>query len=226
MGQYRGSTPIFRLPLIVIYQLPGANAIAIADQVYKMMQELNKTFPKGLEYKINYDSTLFVRESIHEVTKTLYEAVILVILVVFIFLQNWRATLIPLLTVPVSLIGTFILFPILGFSVNVLTLFGLVLAIGIVVDDAIVVVEAVEHNMAHRHMSPKEATLRLCERCPGHWSPSHWSSWPFFSRWPSSGDQRSHVSAICADHRRLCRLLCLQRPHSQSRPQRLAPQAR
>ena len=153
--------------LIVIYQLPGANAIAIADQVVKTMQELNKTFPKGLAYQITYDSTLFVRESIHEVTKTLYEAVILVILVVFIFLQNWRATLIPLLTVPVSLIGTFMFFPLLGFSVNVLTLFGLVLAIGIVVDDAIVVVEAVEHNMAHRDMSPKEATLAAMREVSG-----------------------------------------------------------
>jgi hydrophobe/amphiphile efflux-1 (HAE1) family protein len=153
--------------LIVIYQLPGANAIDIVDQVTKTMQELNKTFPKGLEYQITYDSSLFVRESIHEVTKTLYEAVILVIAVVFIFLQNWRATLIPLLTVPVSLIGTFIFFPMLGFSVNVLTLFGLVLAIGIVVDDAIVVVEAVEHNMAHRHMSPKEATLAAMREVSG-----------------------------------------------------------
>ena len=108
-----------------------------------------------------------MRESIHEVTKTLYEAVILVILVVFIFLQNWRATLIPLLTVPVSLIGTFIFFPLLGFSVNVLTLFGLVLAIGIVVDDAIVVVEAVEHNMAHKGLGPKEATLEAMREVSG-----------------------------------------------------------
>jgi hydrophobe/amphiphile efflux-1 (HAE1) family protein len=153
--------------LMVIYQLPGANAIAIADQVVKTMQELSKTFPKGLAYQITYDSTLFVRESIHEVTKTLYEAVILVILVVFIFLQNWRATLIPLLTVPVSLVGTFIFFPVLGFSVNVLTLFGLVLAIGIVVDDAIVVVEAVEHNMAHRGLGPKEATLEAMREVSG-----------------------------------------------------------
>ena len=140
-----------------------------------------------------------MRESIHEVTKTLYEAVILVILVVFIFLQNWRATLIPLLTVPVSLIGTFIFFPMLGFSVNVLTLFGLVLAIGIVVDDAIVVVEAVEHNMAHRHMGPKEATLaamrevsgRSGRHCPG----AHGGLCPSGLH---LGDQRAHVSAICA----------------------------
>jgi hydrophobe/amphiphile efflux-1 (HAE1) family protein len=152
---------------MVIYQLPGANAIAIADQVVKTMQELSKTFPQGLAYQITYDSTLFVRESIHEVTKTLYEAVILVILVVFIFLQNWRATLIPLLAVPVSLVGTFIFFPVLGFSVNVLTLFGLVLAIGIVVDDAIVVVEAVEHNMAHRGLGPKEATLEAMREVSG-----------------------------------------------------------
>ena len=153
--------------VMVLYQLPGANAIAIADQVVKTMQEVSKTFPQGLTYQITYDSTLFVRESIHEVTKTLFEAVILVILVVFIFLQNWRATLIPLLTVPVSLLGTFIFFPMLGFSVNVLTLFGLVLAIGIVVDDAIVVVEAVEHNMVHRHLPPKEATLEAMREVSG-----------------------------------------------------------
>ena len=160
--------------LIIIYQLPGANAIAIADQVVKTMQELHKTFPQGLAYQITYDSTLFVRESIHEVTKTLYEAVILVILVVFIFLQNWRATLIPLLTVPVSLVGTFIFFPMLGFSVNVLTLFGLVLAIGIVVDDAIVVVEAVEHNMAHKGLGPREATLEAMRECPAPWWGLRW----------------------------------------------------
>jgi hydrophobic/amphiphilic exporter-1 (mainly G- bacteria), HAE1 family len=108
-----------------------------------------------------------VRESIHEVVKTLYQALILVILVVFIFLQNWRATLIPFIAVPVSLIGTFIFFPILGFSINVLTLFGLVLAIGTVVDDAIVVVEAVEHNMAHRGLGPKEATLAAMREVSG-----------------------------------------------------------
>ena len=153
--------------LIIIYQLPGANAIAIADQVIKTMQELNKTFPKGLAYQVTYDSTLFVRESIHEVTKTLYEAVFLVILVVFIFLQNWRATLIPLLIVPVSLIGTFIFFPMLGFSINVLTLFGLVLAIGIVVDDAIVVVKAVEHTWPIRGLGPREATLEAMREVSG-----------------------------------------------------------
>jgi hydrophobe/amphiphile efflux-1 (HAE1) family protein len=153
--------------LLAIYQLPGSNAIAIADEVVKTMQELSKTFPKGLTYQITYDSTLFVRESIHEVTKTLFEAVILVILVVFLFLQNWRATLIPLLAVPVSLIGTFMFFPLLGFSINVLTLFGLVLAIGIVVDDAIVVVEAVEHNMAHKGLGPKEATLEAMREVSG-----------------------------------------------------------
>jgi hydrophobe/amphiphile efflux-1 (HAE1) family protein len=153
--------------LIVLYQLPGANAIEIVDQVKKVMKERESLFPKGLTYQYTYDSTLFVRESIHEVLKTLYEAVFLVILVVFIFLQNWRATLIPLLTVPVSLIGTFMVFPMLGFSVNVLTLFGLVLAIGIVVDDAIVVVEAVEHNMAHRKLGPKEATLEAMKEVSG-----------------------------------------------------------
>jgi len=153
--------------LIILYQLPGANAIEIAEAVLKVMKEREPLFPKGLTYQVTYDSTLFVKESIHEVLKTLYEAVFLVILVVFLFLQNWRATLIPLLTVPVSLIATFMVFPMLGFSVNVLTLFGLVLAIGIVVDDAIVVVEAVEHNMHHRKLSPKDATLEAMKEVSG-----------------------------------------------------------
>ncbi len=153
--------------VLLIYQLPDANAIQTADNLIKILEEISRNFPKGLTYQITYDSTLFVRESIREVVKTLYEAVFLVILVVFIFLQNWRATLIPLITVPVSLIGTFIFFPLLGFSVNVLSLFGLVLAIGIVVDDAIVVVEAVEHNMSHKKMSPLDAAIEAMREVSG-----------------------------------------------------------
>ena len=115
---------------------------------------------------VSLDTTLPVTEGINEIVHTLFEAIVLVIIVVFLFLQNWRATLIPLLTVPVSLIGTFIFFPLLGFSINTLSLFGLVLAIGLVVDDAIVVVEAVEHHIEHG-MSPKDATLKAMEEVSG-----------------------------------------------------------
>lgn len=143
---------------ILIYQLPGANALDVAAQVRSVMADLSKNFPKGLEYKIPYDTTKFVTASIDEVKQTLIEAIILVLLVVFIFLQNWRATIIPMIAVPVSLVGTFAFFGILDFSLNTLTLFGLVLAIGIVVDDAIVVVEATQRYLDEEGMSPKEAT--------------------------------------------------------------------
>src|SRR5690606_17743261 len=120
---------------------PGANAIQISDNVRSKMQELSASFPEGVEYSIVYDPTVFVRGSIESVVHTLLEAVALVVVVVILFLQNWRSSLIPLLAVPVSIIGTFSLMYAFGFSINVLSLFGLVLAIGIVVDDAIVVVE-------------------------------------------------------------------------------------
>jgi HAE1 family hydrophobic/amphiphilic exporter-1 len=145
--------------VLLVYLLPGANQVASAEQIYHTLDDLKSRFPDGIDYKITYDTTPAVEASIHEVMKTLYEAVFLVILVVFIFLQSWRATLIPLLTVPVSLVGTLIFFPLLGFTINVLTLFGLVLAIGIVVDDAIVVVEAVIHHIEHGK-SPKDATVQ------------------------------------------------------------------
>ncbi len=130
------------------------------------MDELKKRFPRDMEYLISLDTTLPVAEGINEIVHTLFEAVLLVILVVFVFLQNWRATLIPLVTVPVSLIGAFIFFPLLGFSINVLSLLGLVLAIGIVVDDAIVVVEAVMHHI-EQGMPPKEATIKAMEEVSG-----------------------------------------------------------
>lgn len=142
---------------IAIYQVPGSNAIEVADAIKKTMAEMETRFPQDLAYQVSLDTTLPIEVGIEEIIHTLFEAVILVILVVFIFLQDWRATLIPLLTVPVSLIGVFIFFPMLGFSINVLSLLGLVLAIGLVVDDAIVVVEAVMHHMEHGK-SPKEAT--------------------------------------------------------------------
>ncbi|AFD09195.1 efflux RND transporter permease subunit [Solitalea canadensis] len=151
---------------IGVYQLPGSNALEVADKVKATMEELRKRFPPNLKYDVSLDTTAAISAGINEIVHTLFEAVILVILVVFIFLQDWRATLIPLLTVPVSLIGTFIIFPLLGFSVNVLSLLGLVLAIGIVVDDAIVVVEAVIHNIEHG-MNPKEATQKAMKEVGG-----------------------------------------------------------
>jgi len=147
---------------IGIFQVPGSNAIAVADGVKAAMKELKQRFPDDLDYVVALDTTLPVTEGIKEIEHTLFEAIVLVIIVVFLFLQGWRATLIPLLAVPVSLVGTFIFFPMLGFSINTLSLFGLVLAIGLVVDDAIVVVEAVEHHIEHG-LSPKDATLKAME---------------------------------------------------------------
>ena len=151
---------------IVVYQMPGSNALEVADAVQNSMKELEKVFPEDLKYDISLNTTKAISVGIEEIIHTLFEAVLLVILVVFIFLQDWRATLIPLLTVPVSLISTFIVFPMLGFSVNVLSLLGLVLAIGLVVDDAIVVVEAVMHNIEHG-MNPKEATQKAMKEVGG-----------------------------------------------------------
>jgi HAE1 family hydrophobic/amphiphilic exporter-1 len=152
--------------LVALYQLPGTNAIEAADGAKKVMAELKTRFPDDLDYVVALDTTLAVTEGINEIVHTLFEALVLVIIVVFLFLQGWRPTLIPLLAVPVSLIGTFMLFPVLGFSINTLSLFGLVLAIGLVVDDPIVVVEAVEHHIANG-LSPKEATLRTMREVTG-----------------------------------------------------------
>ena len=147
---------------IGIFQLPGSNSIATADAIYARMEELKKTFPEGIDYAIPYDTTLFVRQSIKDVVKTLLEAVALVVIVVLVFLQSWRASLVPLLAIPVSLIGTFAFMKAFGFSLNNLSLFGMVLAIGIVVDDAIVVVENVE-RWIHEGLSPREATYRAMD---------------------------------------------------------------
>jgi HAE1 family hydrophobic/amphiphilic exporter-1 len=151
---------------IAIYQIPGANALDVANQAKQKMEELSARFPQGLEYKLSLDTTEAISAGVDEVIHTLFEAILLVILVVFIFLQSWRATLIPLITVPVSLLGTVILFPILGFSINLLSLLGMVLAIGLVVDDAIVVVEAVMHKIEHG-MNPKEATQQAMKEVGG-----------------------------------------------------------
>jgi hydrophobic/amphiphilic exporter-1 (mainly G- bacteria), HAE1 family len=146
--------------LMVINQTPGGNAVQTADGIEKALQVLKKSFPKDLDYTVPYETVTVVKMSIEGVVSTLIEALVLVTLVVFFFLQSWRATLIPVLAIPVSIIGTFIFFTFFGFSINVLTMFGFVLAIGIVVDDAIVVVEAVQHYMDHDGLSAPEATRR------------------------------------------------------------------
>ncbi|WP_295982098.1 efflux RND transporter permease subunit [uncultured Variovorax sp.] len=149
-----------------VFQAPGSNALDISANVRKTMEELNKNMPEGLEYRIAYDPTQFVRASIESVIHTLLEAIMLVVLVVILFLQTWRASIIPLLAVPVSVIGTFAVLHVLGFSINALSLFGLVLAIGIVVDDAIVVVENVERNI-EAGLTPREATYRAMREVSG-----------------------------------------------------------
>jgi multidrug efflux pump len=149
-----------------VYQLPGSNALQVAQRVKDRMKQLRQQFPPGIEYAIVYDTTPFINESIKDVFETLFDAIVLVAVVVLVFLQNWRSTLIPLIAVPVAVIGTFAVMAAMGFSLNNLTLFGLVLAIGIVVDDAIVVVEAVEHHIEHG-MQPRAACFRAMEQVSG-----------------------------------------------------------
>lgn len=153
--------------LLAVYQLPGANALDLAERVQAKMDELEKSFPQGLTYEVPLNTTDFVRASIHEVVETLLIAVLLVFITIFVFLQDWRATLIPAVTIPVSLIGTFAVMGLMGFSLNMLTLFGLVLAIGIVVDDAIVVVENTSRNIDELGLDPKEATIRAMKEVSG-----------------------------------------------------------
>jgi HAE1 family hydrophobic/amphiphilic exporter-1 len=162
MGRYNGKPSA----ILALYQLPGSNAIEAAKGVEQRMAELKKRFPSDLDYHVSIDTTKSVTEGISEIGKTFWEALVLVMIVVFIFLQGWRAALIPLLAVPVSLVGTFAVFPLLGFSINTLSLFGLVLAIGLVVDDAIVVVEAVERHI-EEGLSPKDATFKAMEEVAG-----------------------------------------------------------
>ena len=153
--------------LVGIFLQPGANALTVADEVHATVAQLSKSFPKGINYSVAYDTTRFVKVSIEEVLKTLGEAMLLVIAVVFLFLQNWRATLIPLAAVPVSLIGTFAGLLLLGYSINTLTLFGMVLSIGIVVDDAIVVLENVERIMHEERMSARDAAVKAMQEVSG-----------------------------------------------------------
>ncbi|HEV7926533.1 MAG TPA: efflux RND transporter permease subunit [Verrucomicrobiae bacterium] len=162
VGRYNGKPSA----IMALFQLPNSNAIEAAKGVKKLMEELKTRFPSDVDFQVPIDTTKSVTEGISEIAKTFWEALALVMLVVFIFLQGWRTALIPLAAVPVSLIGTFALFPLLGFSINTLSLFGLVLAIGLVVDDAIVVVEAVEHHIGEG-MSPKDATLKAMEEVSG-----------------------------------------------------------
>jgi HAE1 family hydrophobic/amphiphilic exporter-1 len=152
--------------IVAVFQTPGSNALEVAQGIKRTMEELKVRFPADLEYSIPFDTTPPITEGIREILITLFEAMILVVLVVFLFLQNWRATLIPMIAVPVSLIGTLAVFPLLGFSINTLSLFAFVLAIGLVVDDAIVVVEAVEHHI-EEGMSPRDATIRAMKEVSG-----------------------------------------------------------
>ena len=151
---------------LLIYQLPGANALQVAQGVQASIEKLSQKFPAGLQYDVPFDTTIFVSSAISEVYKTLFEAGVLVLIVILVFLQDWRAVLIPATTVPVTIIGAFAIMPLLGFSVNLLTLFGLVLAIGIVVDDAIVIVENASHHI-ERGEAPKEATIRAMSEVTG-----------------------------------------------------------
>src|SRR4026208_2359527 len=152
--------------ILAVYQLPGTNAVKAAQGVRKLMAEAKQRFPADMDFAVSLDQTLSVTEGLNDIVKTLFEALVLVVIVVFLFLQGWRATLIPLCAVPVSLIGTFVVFPLFGFSINTLSLFGLVLAIGLVVDDAIVVVEAVERHIEDG-MTPKAAALKAMEEISG-----------------------------------------------------------
>ena len=163
-ADYTTSTHYNGLPAVGIgvFQLPGSNSIATANAIYEKMEELKQDFPTGVDYAIPYDTTTFVRDSIRDVVKTLFEAIGLVALVVLVFLQNWRASIVPLLAIPVSLVGTFAVMAVFGFSLNNLSMFGLVLAIGIVVDDAIVVVENVDRWIEHG-LSPRDAAYRAME---------------------------------------------------------------
>jgi HAE1 family hydrophobic/amphiphilic exporter-1 len=162
LGKFTFSSNAFvdgkRCSLLMIYQAPGGNALQTADAVYAKLAELKKTFPNDIDYKVPFEAITIIRVSMEEVVKTLLQALALVAVVVLLFLQNWRSTIIPIFAIPVSILGTFCFFIPLGFTVNTLTMFGFVLAIGIVVDDAIIVVEAVQHYIDEQHMSAKEAT--------------------------------------------------------------------
>ncbi|MGY5453024.1 efflux RND transporter permease subunit [Agarivorans sp. MS3-6] len=154
-------------PILAIYQAPGANALQVAEDVRNQMQSLSERFPDGLDYEVSFDSTTFIKVSMDEVFETLYIAVALVVLVTFIFLQSWRATIIPAIAIPVSLIGTFVVMAAMGIDINTVSMFGLILAIGVVVDAAIVVIENVERLMEEEHLEPSEATSKAMKEVTG-----------------------------------------------------------
>ena len=203
---------------LAIYQLPGSNAVDAAKGVRQLMEQLKDRFPSGITYSIALDTTLAVTAGMEEIYKTLAEAMLLVIIVVFVFLQGWRATLIPLCAVPVSLISTFAVFPMLGFSVNTLSLLGLVLAIGLVVDDAIVVVEAVEHHIENG-LSPRDAALKAMDEVSGPVIAIALILAAVFI--PDRFHSRDHgpaLPAVRGDHRRFRHLLGLQCPDLEPGP--------
>jgi HAE1 family hydrophobic/amphiphilic exporter-1 len=170
---------------IVIFQRPGSNALETAAAVRRTMEDAEASFPSGIGWSVVYDPTRFIAQSMEAVLHTFAEAVALVVLVVVLFLQNWRAAVIPLLAIPVSIVGTFAVLLALGFTLNALTMFGFILAIGIVVDDAIVVVENAERHMAEG-MSPWRRRAAPWTRSASRWSPSRWCWWPCSCRPPSS----------------------------------------
>ena len=193
--------------VIGIYQSPGGNALASAEAIRSTLERLKAAFPDGVDYKITYDTSTFVNESIHEVEKTLFEAFVLVVIVVYLFLGSFRATLIPLIAVPVSLIGTFAVMLALGFSANTVSLLALVLAIGIVVDDAIVVVEAVEHQLEDqpRDHAGRSGATRHASRSPRRSSPSRWCCSPCSCR---SASSRALLASSSASSRSPSRCRC------------------
>ena len=179
-----------------VFQAPGSNALDISANVRRAMDEIQKNMPEGVEYRIAYDPTQFVRASIKSVIQTLIEAIALVVIVVILFLQTWRASIIPLLAVPVSVVGTFAVLHLLGFSINALSLFGLVLAIGIVVDDAIVVVENVERNIEEGLTRARPPTAP-CAKSLAPSSRLRWCWWRCSCRWPlSAGSQASSTASL------------------------------
>jgi len=177
------------------------------------MAEMKQSFPQDMDYAISLDQTLAVTEGIKEIIETLLIAIALVILVVYLFLQDWRATLIPLLAVPVSLVGTFALFPLFGFSINTLSMFGLVLAVGLVVDDAIVVVEGVQRHI-EEGLTPRTQPEKPCKNSPAQSSVSPWFCLPYSCPQPLFRNHGTPVPAICRDHRDFGSSLCFQRAHT------------
>ena len=193
---------------IAVFALPGANALQVADEIRSLMAEISKMFPAGLKYTTLYDTTLFINQSVHAVYQTLIEAGILVLIVIMLFLQNFRAMLVPATTVPVTIIGAFAAMALLGFTVNLMTLFALILAIGIVVDDAIVIVENTSRYI-EQGLTPKDAAIKAMDELTGSGAGNHLGAdGGVFTRVVSAWDHGTDVSAVCVgdsghgDHQR------------------------